>query len=114
MCSRRFAPFWQARYHDFNVFTERKFVEKLRYLHRNPVKRGQVAKAEDWPWSSFRNYAFGELGTVEIESAWTVQRRERAATSTQVSGARPGAPAENAREVARVPKGPLPPQDFLA
>ena len=29
-------PFWQARYYDFNVFTEDKRVEKLRYMHRNP------------------------------------------------------------------------------
>jgi REP-associated tyrosine transposase len=34
--------FWQARYYDFNVWSERKFVEKLRYIHRNPVKRGLV------------------------------------------------------------------------
>jgi putative transposase len=26
-------PFWQERYYDFNVWSERKFVEKLRYLH---------------------------------------------------------------------------------
>jgi hypothetical protein len=32
--------FWQPRYHDFNVFSEKKYVEKLRYIHRNPVKRG--------------------------------------------------------------------------
>src|ERR1700757_432564 len=32
--------FWQARYYDFNVWSERKRVEKLRYIHRNPVKRG--------------------------------------------------------------------------
>jgi putative transposase len=31
---------WQARYYDFNVWTKRKFVEKLKYIHRNPVKRG--------------------------------------------------------------------------
>jgi len=30
--------FWQARYYDFNVWSEHKFVEKLRYIHRNPVK----------------------------------------------------------------------------
>jgi putative transposase len=71
-------PFWQERYHDFNVWSERKFVEKLRYLHRNPVKRGLVPKPEDWPWSSFRHYATGETGAVEIESQWTAQRRERA------------------------------------
>jgi putative transposase len=28
-------PFWQARYYDFNVWSEMKFVEKLRYIHRN-------------------------------------------------------------------------------
>ena len=41
-------PFWQARYYDFNVFTGRKMAEKLRYMHRNPVKRGLVEKPEDW------------------------------------------------------------------
>lgn len=71
-------PFWQERYYDFNVWSERKFVEKLRYLHRNPVKRGLVSKPEDWPWSSFRHYATGEVGIVEIESQWTARRRERA------------------------------------
>jgi len=60
--------FWQARYYDFNVWSERKFVEKLRYIHRNPVKRGLVARPEDWPWSSFRHYATGETSVVEIES----------------------------------------------
>jgi putative transposase len=49
-------PFWQARYYDFNVWSERKFVEKLRYIHRNPVARGLVARPEDWAWSSFRPY----------------------------------------------------------
>ena len=31
-------PFWQPRYYDFNVWSERKLSEKLRYIHRNPVK----------------------------------------------------------------------------
>ena len=70
-------PFWQARYYDFNVWSERKFVEKLRYIHRNPVKRGLVERPEDWEWSSFRHYACGEAGTVEIESQWTARKREQ-------------------------------------
>ena len=41
-------PFWQARYYDFNVWSEQKRVEKLRYIHRNPVKRGLVERPEDW------------------------------------------------------------------
>jgi hypothetical protein len=28
--------FWQRRYYDFNVGSERKHIEKLRYIHRNP------------------------------------------------------------------------------
>src|SRR5208283_6134561 len=49
-------PFWQAHYYDFNVSAHAKFVEKLRYMHRNPVKRGLDAQPEDWKWSSFRHY----------------------------------------------------------
>jgi hypothetical protein len=40
---------------DFNVWSETKFVEKLRYIHRNPVKRGLVARPEVWRWSGFRH-----------------------------------------------------------
>ncbi len=68
-------PFWQARYYDFDVHDEEKRVEKLRYMHRNPVKAGLVKRPEDWPWSSFRHYATGEVGVVEIESHWTTSRR---------------------------------------
>ena len=68
--------FWQARYYDFNVWSERKFVEKLRYIHRNPVERGLVPRPEDWVWSSFRHYLNGEVGTVEIESQWAARMRE--------------------------------------
>jgi hypothetical protein len=31
---------WQRRFYDFNVWTARKRIEKLRYMHRNPVVRG--------------------------------------------------------------------------
>jgi putative transposase len=68
-------PFWQAHYDDFNLFSHEKYVEKLRYMHRNPVKRGLVAAPGDWKWSSFRHFASGVRGTVEIESEWTAHRR---------------------------------------
>jgi len=71
--------FWQKRYYDFNVRNYRQFVEKLRYIHRNPVKRGLCERPEDWEWSSFRQYATGCEGRVEIECEWTARRRERAA-----------------------------------
>ena len=68
-------PFWLARYYDFNVFSSDRRVEKLRYLHRNPVTRGLVSRPEEWRWSSFRHYLTGESGTVEIESPWTAGKR---------------------------------------
>ena len=43
-----------------------KRVEKLRYMHRNPVERGLVERPEDWHWSSYRAYAFSEEGTVKL------------------------------------------------
>jgi putative transposase len=72
--------FWQTRYYDFNVFTQKKFAEKIDYIHSNPVARGLVEKPEDWPWSSFRHWSTGEPGRIEIESHWTWTRRERAST----------------------------------
>ena len=68
--------FWQKRYYDRNVRNWQEFTVKLRYLHRNPVKRGLVKNAADWKWSSFRHYAFREIGAVEIESEWTARDRE--------------------------------------
>jgi putative transposase len=44
-------------------------------MHRNPVKRGLVERPEDWAWSSFRHYATGEVGAIEIESKWTAFQR---------------------------------------
>lgn len=69
-------PFWQARYFDHNVRNQAGFVTQLRYIHRNPVKRGLCSSSEDWPWSSFRAWALGEIGVVEVESEMVANRRE--------------------------------------
>jgi putative transposase len=71
--------FWQKRYFDLNIRNYPQFVEKLRYIHRNPVKAGLCERPEDWEWSSFRHYATGCEGRVEIESEWT-------GTKTRTSG----------------------------
>jgi putative transposase len=69
-------PFWQARYFDHNVRNQAGFDTQLRYIHRNPVKRGLCATPEDWKWSSFRAWALGEVGIVEAESDMIAARRE--------------------------------------
>jgi putative transposase len=70
--------FWQKRYYDFNVCTPRKRVEKLKYIHLNPVQRGLVSRREDWLWSSYRHYALGEDGTVQLESPVAAWKRRQA------------------------------------
>jgi putative transposase len=98
---------WQKRFYDFNVWSERKRIEKLRYMHRNPVKRGLVASPELWRWSSFRAYALGEAGRVKVND-WRVLKmkvRPVAASVVALSGghfsktARSGAPTVNSRSV---------------
>lgn len=67
--------FWQRRFYDFNVWSQRKEVEKLKYMHRNPVVRGLVKKPEDWRWSSYRSYAYGEEGLVRVNDwRWWEQK----------------------------------------
>ena len=58
--------FWQRRYYDFNVYSDGKVTEKLRYMHRNPVERGLVPSPELWRWSSYRAFAFCEEGVVKL------------------------------------------------
>jgi hypothetical protein len=41
-------------------------TNKLHFMHRNPVARGLVQEPEQWLWSSYRSYAFGEVGAVRI------------------------------------------------
>jgi hypothetical protein len=71
--------FWRKRYCDFNVRNHEQFVEKLHYVHWNPVKQGLCERPEDWPWSSFLHHATGCERRIEIESEWTARQRERAA-----------------------------------
>ena len=59
--------FRQARFYDFNVYSNEKRFEKLRYMHRNPVRRGLVSLPELWPWSSFRAYMYAEPSIVKID-----------------------------------------------
>ena len=97
---------WSARFYEFNVYTERKRIEKLRYIHRNPVERGLVAEPDQWLWSSFRSYMYGEAGPVRVNDWQLLELRATGPAAgaspaltvipSQVSkGARPGAPAKN-------------------
>ena len=68
----------QSRFYDFNVWSKEKRFEKRRYIHRNPVRRGLVQTPEDWQWSSFRAYAYGEPGLVRVNDLSVLKMKVRA------------------------------------
>ena len=47
-------------------------------MHRNPVKRGLVLEPEQWRWSSYRNYAYGEIGPVLVNEQKKAELKVRA------------------------------------
>lgn len=54
--------FWQPRFYDFNVWSRKKMIEKVHYMHMNPVRRGLIADPGLWKWSSYRFYQYRENG----------------------------------------------------
>jgi len=68
---------WQHRFYDFVVFSEKKRVQKLRYMHRNPVTRGLVLAPYQWKWSSYHHYATGEPGPVLVNATRKAELRVR-------------------------------------
>lgn len=51
---------WQRRYWEHQIRDETDYQRHLDYIHYNPVKRGYVDKAVDWPYSS--NHRWIKLG----------------------------------------------------
>ena len=47
-------------------------------MHRNPGKRGLVERPEQWMWSSFRAYGYGETGPVRVKfQEWALEIKRR-------------------------------------
>jgi putative transposase len=60
--------FWQAGGgYDRNIFSDDEFIEKLNYMHLNPVRKGFVETAAEWRWSSAKYYETGEAGRIPID-----------------------------------------------
>jgi REP element-mobilizing transposase RayT len=45
---------WQSEKNVLSIFSEQKFMEKVNYIHQNPVQAGLVERAVDYRWSSAR------------------------------------------------------------
>ncbi len=63
--------FWQAGGgYDRNIRDEAELIEKIEYVHANPVRRGLADTTCDWPWSSARWYDGQRDGPVTIDPPW--------------------------------------------
>jgi putative transposase len=58
---------WQRGGYDMNIWSEKKRLEKLNYMHANPVKRGLVSQPGDWPWSSWRFYHLEDASILAMD-----------------------------------------------
>lgn len=61
--------FWQEGCHPEEILGEEMMLQKIRYIHENPVKRGYVDMPEHWRYSSARSYS-GENWLIEIDRSW--------------------------------------------
>ena len=58
--------FWQDKSHPIELISTEMIDERIHYIHENPVRTGIVANAEDYLYSSARNYA-GLSAVIEID-----------------------------------------------
>lgn len=57
--------FWQQNNQPIELFNAEITMQKLEYLHNNPVEAGWVHSAEDFVWSSAKDYG-GEKGLIDV------------------------------------------------
>ncbi|GAG17916.1 unnamed protein product, partial [marine sediment metagenome] len=58
---------WQEGIHPQSITTDKMLIQKIEYIHYNPVKRGLVDKPEHWRYSSARNYLSNDHSIIKID-----------------------------------------------
>lgn len=58
---------WQRGSHPEAIISRDFFLQKLNYIHENPVRKGYVEKAEHWLYSSARNYYSNDHSLIQID-----------------------------------------------
>jgi hypothetical protein len=72
---------WRKRFYDFNVWSEKKQLEKLDCMHGNPVQRELVTSPADVPWSSWRFYHLNDTSIPAHGPSLPNQIRRHACTA---------------------------------
>ena len=65
---------YQGRFKSFVVQTDEHFLTVCRYVERNALRAGLVARAEDWRWSSVWQTTYGDTQQQAIVSEWPITR----------------------------------------
>ena len=60
---------WQEGVHTEWIHDEKMMMQKVEYIHNNPVEYGYVNRPEDWRYSSARNY-LGLDSVLEVCKEW--------------------------------------------
>ena len=58
---------WQEGFHPQLLINEDMLIQKIDYMHHNPVKRGFVDLPEHWRYSSARNYILNDHSIIEVD-----------------------------------------------
>jgi len=61
--TRRPFRLWQRGFYDFNIYSEAKLLEKLDYMHSNPVKAGLVSSPDGYERSTWKLYSSEKVET---------------------------------------------------
>jgi REP element-mobilizing transposase RayT len=63
---------WQRENCPETISTSHFYKQKVRYIHDNPVRKGLVARPEDWLYSSARNRLVGDNSIITLDDfiAW--------------------------------------------
>ena len=69
-CGDQRRKFWMKRFDDQVIRNQRMFMAKLSYIHNNPVKAGIVESAEEYKYSSARNYLHGDHSIIDIDTSY--------------------------------------------
>lgn len=56
---------WQEGYHPKQIISDKMMIQKIEYVHNNPVQRGYVDNPRDWIHSSACDYQ-GQKGMIPI------------------------------------------------
>jgi putative transposase len=57
---------WRRRYDDVPLPGINALFRRLEYMHNNPVRRGFVESAAEWPWSSVHDFLGTSSGVVRV------------------------------------------------